>query len=64
MRNASQAGGFFMERIEYFSLEIKQKEIEKAAKIAVVRDPELWRETYERIACDAWKKNNADLISI
>lgn len=56
-----------MERIEYFSQEIKQKAISvqiQKNETNIVWDKELWVQTYEDIARVEWRKQNANLISI
>ena len=60
-----------MERIEYFAQEIKQKEAKEKADEAevrinklMVRDPIVWRNTYEAIAANAWRAFDIATIGI
>lgn len=51
-----------MERKEYFSQEKKDIEKSIADKLEVVRDPVVWRNTYDKVAEEAWKRHDIKLL--
>ncbi len=60
-----------MERVEYFSQEIKQKEAKEKLdeadvrkRMEIVNNPVLWQKTYEDVAAKAWRKIDVSNMAV
>lgn len=60
-----------MERVEYFSQEIKQKEAkgkrdeaDVRKRMKIVKNPILWQQTYEEVAANAWRKIDVSNMAV